>query len=369
MSNTRPYIGVNRLLASVPHSMLRLARFVAAGAIVLALAMPALATAYTWDAGGSGTNLFWLNGTNWSPDAGSGLPGASDNVTFAGSATGTPTAPAYNGGTSGGTVTNEVNFNKTINSLTYSQVDGGTTSSRIPVYHVTKIDPGVTLKISGTTSVSDTAAYGTPGAYSFSAGVDLGSTNNFNLTTTTLFTGGGSLDISDALGHSTGGDIVIRQTTSGVSGSNGTQTAEVDLSGLTSFNANVDQLLIGYSAAPNGGTGPYQRATGTLYLAQNNAITMNSTLSSGSVGLAIGYDPGNGNMKSDTISMYSTLYLGQTNNIAVNNVWIGAAKSGGALAFNTAKFSNSTLYMRGVNPTGGSNARHPGGHHHRRRWV
>ena len=285
MSNTRQNIGVNRFLTSVLHSIPRLARFVAAGAIVLAMAMPVGAAAVTWDAGGSATNLYWSNGINWNPD---GVPGSTSDVTF----TGTYTSGSYSGGTSGSssTVTNEVNANITINTLTYSQLDGGTGSPGV-VYHNTKIDPGATLKISGTYTVSSTTAYGIPGPYSLYAVANIASPS---LTTKTIFSGGGALDVSTSSGGNTGGDIVIRELASGASGNNGTQTAELDLSGLSSFNANVDALLVGYSSAANGTYPANQRATGTLYLAQNNTLTLNSTVSSGFVGLVIGYDSGAG---------------------------------------------------------------------------
>ncbi len=352
MSQTKLNAVVCRFISSVLHSIIRHAWFMQAVAIVLVMALPALGVVDSWTAGGAGTNLWWSNASNWS----GGVPGTSSDVLFSGSASssGSPPVTTYSGGTSAGAVTNEVTFNKTINTLTFSQMDGGTSAAILACYHNVKIDPGVTLKILGSYTYSDTAAYGVPGPWSFYAGNTITTTTQRNLKTSTYFTGGGSLDISDASGHNTGGDIEIRQLANNASGYYGYQTAYVDLTGLSSFNANVDQLLIGYSGTNNTN---YQRATGTLYLAQNNVLTLNNT----SIGLAISYDPTNGNMNSNSVYMFSTLYLGQTNVIAVDNVWIGAAKGGGALAFNTAQFPNASLYLRGVNPTGGSNALIPTG--------
>ncbi|MGA2797046.1 MAG: hypothetical protein ABSE63_05685, partial [Thermoguttaceae bacterium] len=328
--------------------------FLLTAAIILATVLPAGAVT-TWDAGGSGTNLYWSNTNNWNPDG--ALPTGSPfaDVFFAG----TYASPNYTGGTMGSasSVTNEVTTNPTINSLTYNQVDLNSSHPGV-VYHNTEIDPGRTLKISGSYSAYP-VNYGISGNYSMYVGTEVTASD---LTTKTYFTGpsglgsGGTLDISTSSGGNTGGDIVVRE----LSTNNDTHLALLDLTGLSTFNANVDQLLIGYSSVQNTGNSTKQKATGSLYLARNNTITLNSTLNSPSqalisgAGLVIGFDPGNGNASGNNIVGSSSLYLGQTNIINVNNFWVGSPKSGGSLSFNPA-FSGSTLYMRGVNPSGGDN--------------
>ena len=153
-----------------------------------------------------------------------------------------------------------------------------------------------------------------------------------------LFTGGGLMDISSPTGGNTGGDIVVRQTNT----SAGLHNSILDLSGLTSLNANVDQLLIAYA------TTSVDRPNGTMYLAQTNTITLNNTgtLASSSVadgGLIVGF-AGN-----HATGQAANLYLGQTNTINVQNAYIAGRRQIANVLFAPAFSGTSpTLKMRGI---------------------
>ena len=164
------------------------------------------------------------------------------------------------------TVTNEVRTSTTINSLVYA-----------PTINVqtTKVDPSVLLKISGSVAAPSTA----DGVVSFWACPQHPPAKmTFHrpyLRAAVKWT------FQAPTGGNTGGDIVVRQTNT----SAGIHNSILDLSGLTSFNANVDQLLIGYA------TTDVNRPNGTMYLAQNNTITLNSTgTNTGSSAYARGFD-------------------------------------------------------------------------------
>ena len=200
------------------------------------------------------------------------------------------------------------------------------------------------MKISG--SVAPTSSQGgADGNISFWAGSDGGSDGNKkDVITQALFTGGGQMDISSPTGGNTGGDIVVRQTDT----SSGNHNAILDLSGLSSFNANVDQLLIAYTTA----SGP-TRPSGNMYLAQNNTITLNNTgaLTGTGTSFASGAEEGGliiglaGNTTNGTPT--SVLYLGQTNTINVQNAYIAARRETATMTFNP-NFTSPSLKMRGI---------------------
>jgi hypothetical protein len=277
--------------------------------IYAALATPASAIAVAWDAGGA-PSILWATPENWDGDA---VPGSSDDVTFNETGAVALTDPP--------TVTNEVDADMTINTLWYNQQDP-------TLYvHTTQIDPGVTLKISGTSS----SISGSSGDYSLYAG-DAGDSSAS--ISQTVMTGGGALDISDASGGNTGGDIVVRVT----HGSGGAHTAILDLSGLASLNANVDQILLGVT------TSSVDRPTGEMYLAESNAITMNNPGTTVDAGLIIGYaynrTPGD--------QYVVALHLGHDNTLNVDNVTIGGRRRTGLMDFNSAFIDSTTnLTMRG----------------------
>ncbi|MGA2061795.1 MAG: autotransporter-associated beta strand repeat-containing protein, partial [Thermoguttaceae bacterium] len=293
--------------------IVRAVRIMLPAAIVLAMVWPASAAAITWNHT-SGT-LYWDNTANWSPST--AVPGSGDDVTFGNTGAVVLTTPP--------TVTNEVRSDITINSLVYA-----------PTLNVqtTKVDPSVLLKIKGAVAAPSTADGNVSlWACAAAAGADDVSQS--------LFTGGGLMDISTSTGGNTGGDIVVRQT----NGTAGLHNSILDLSGLTSFNANVDQLLIAYA------TSSVDRPNGTLYLAQNNTITLNNTgtitsSTSADGGLIVGF-AGN-----HATGQPANLYLGQTNTINVQNAYIAGRRQIANMLFAPIYSSTSpTLKMRGIDGT------------------
>ncbi|MGD0384043.1 MAG: hypothetical protein ABSA77_11010, partial [Thermoguttaceae bacterium] len=203
----------------------RLAVLSLAGSIICALTAATASTAETWTAG-SGTDLYWSTATNWS---GSAVPVSTDDVTFNATGVGTTTELKTEG--------------ETIKSLWYSQSVTGQV-------HTTQIDGGYTLKIVGANA---TAQSGFTQLYSLYAGnVGAAATSSFE----TVITGDGTLDVSNASNGDTGGSIMVTM----LHGTGGSafpdHTSVLDLSGLATFNANVDQLMVGAATSssyrPNG---------------------------------------------------------------------------------------------------------------------
>ena len=294
-------------------------------ALMICAAFAASASAAVTWTGSAAPDVSWTSASipnNWSSTP--NLPLATDDIYFANA--GAATVP---------TVTNEVTTSTSINSLWYGQ------QSDTPfAAHNTKIDAGQTLTITGSaTGASITPSFlGLNGPYSLLAG-NVGTTNTMN--SQTVITGTGELNVQNA-----GGDILVAEVHA-TSLSAASANAVLDLSGLATFNANIDQLLVGYNTNSTSGTN-YERANGTLYLAQSNTITMNnpgSLTSATNGGLVIGYEQRSANKT-------STVYLGQTNTLYTTTAAIGARRQRGTLTFNPAVIaSNPTLKMRGLGDT------------------
>jgi fibronectin-binding autotransporter adhesin len=293
-------------------NIVRALRIMLPAAIVLAMVWPASAAAISWTNTAGG---LWSNSANWSPI---GTPVSSSDVLF------NKFSPEV-------TLNTEVSYSTSINSIQYAQ---DTTT------YTTNIAPSILLRILG----SSTAPTGSNGAVSLWAGAAGPDNNSISQT---LFTGGGQMDISSATGGSTQGDIVVRETQLTA----GNHIAVLDLSGLASLNANVDQVLVGFSS----GTGSADRPNGTLYLAQHNTITMNDTSYSTSgtnireAGLIVGYTA-NGT-SGDLIHVPECLYLGQTNVLNLASATIAGCRATATMTFNPAFVSSTstpTLTMRGI---------------------
>jgi fibronectin-binding autotransporter adhesin len=297
--------------------IVRAVRIMLPAAIFLALIWPAWAATVTWNH--TTGDLLWSTADNWT--GGPPLPpDSTSDVVFNATGAVDLTDPS--------TVTNRVTANTEIKSLWYSQL----VDSPATLVHTTQIDTDKTLKISGVSSASNPS--GSHGNISLYVGNTSG-TSSLSICQN-IITGGGTLDISNASGGNTGGDILLL-----VANSNHTpHTAILDMSGLASFNANIDQLLVGYSSTNN------QRPMATMYLAQSNTITLNNTGNTGTTpvdsGLVIGYADNRGNT---TATCY--LYLGQSNQINTQSATIGGRRQLGAMLFNPA-FSNPSLTMRGT---------------------
>ena len=209
--------------------------------ICAVLAATASAASVSWTTGGA--DLLWSTNTpsNWSTSP--AVPAVGDDITFAAAGAVNTTA-----------TTNEVdaNFTNSINSLWYSQQGDPSTTAEV---HTTVIDPGVTLRITGSAALPTTpiAINGLNGNYSLMTG-SYGST----VTTQnhTYISGDGTLDISANGGGvgTTSGDIIVRESQSG-SSTGQTQTSILNMSGLANFTASVDQLLVGVNTTSSSGSG------------------------------------------------------------------------------------------------------------------
>ena len=304
-------------------------RFAALSFVVFAIAAIVAANAsaavtVTWN---SAANGLWSTGADWTTST---PPVSTDNVAFG--ATGAVGTTA---------TTNEVDagFSSPINTLWYQQ-QGELTGNYV---HTTVIDAGQTLKIAGS---DGNTLKGSNGNYSLIAG-------NFGTSTSmqswTYISGQGTLDVSAVGGGNTGGDIFVRETQGA---SSPTNSAHLDLSGLATFNANIDQLLIGYANAYTSG-GDGERAQGVVYLAQSNTITANSPASSYAASkfntaIVVGYS----NHNAPPNSVPSILYLGHTNVINADDITIGGKRQKGILTFNPLDTAaGKSVTIRGVSAT------------------
>ncbi|HTX20399.1 MAG TPA: heparin lyase I family protein, partial [Candidatus Aquilonibacter sp.] len=263
--------------------------------------------------GASGLDANWSTSLNWTNVSvpGNGPPGVNNNVIV---------------GNLGAGPTNVINFNDTINSLWYQLLpaSGGT------ITQFTRINPGVTLTVSGTTNITGSSFV--TGNYSLLVGTNT-SANAGGSTVSAVITGdGGTLNIN----NSTGIVAVAQFNSSGNHPPSASTWAVLDMSGLGTFSANVAQLQIG---CMNNGS------AGTLYLAKTNNLTLNLSASTYTTAAGQGLDIGFNNSNAGDPSF---MYLGLANAIYVNTAIIGACKGlYGTLAFNPAFTNqNPTLLVR-----------------------
>jgi fibronectin-binding autotransporter adhesin len=256
--------------------------------------------------------------TNWSDRLNWQLPGApapGDNLFF----NNTGTAIASSLSTPGGGpsafvpdfINNIVDANTTISSLTYTNLNG--------TYHNTLIANGVTLTMTN------------------SGGLSIGSLNQdvggANSQFVTISGTGGKLNVSN-----TNALINVALT----SASSGNHLANLDLSALGTFQANINRFGVGSLNTTT------TRPSGIAYLAQTNFLTMGYSVAPGFSAQSDLRGLGVGNQADATTKSF--LYLGQTNVINVNTIGIGVGKQSGQVQFNpslTAANANPVLYLRG----------------------
>jgi hypothetical protein len=262
--------------------------------------------------------LIWIGTNNWSVSAnwtnatvgGGGAPGPGNSVLFTNS--GTASAP--------GLVNNIVDSSFAIASLQYAQTNR---------YHTTQIADGRTLTIDTNLTVG--------------TGTDLGA-NGILLA---AMTGNGALTIAN-----TNCIVTIRQGTAANSAglTNNPplppwqQRATLDLSGLNTFDASLNRLLI---AADGANSAFNSREVGTLYLAKTNRVSATTATNGVDVADNASNGPGANN---DPALLASYLYLGQTNAFFIDSIGIGRSKSAGILAFNAAltNGANPVAFFRGL---------------------
>jgi len=257
--------------------------------------------------GASGSDTNWSTALNWTnlTLGGYGPPGPQNTVLF--SNTAAMLFPAAN---------SVVDGNNTIASLQYA--NNATNTS--PNYQVTLVADGQTLTV-------------TNGLFA-GTGTDAGSNSVVN----SALTGAGGTLVLD------NGDLSVNQG----GGGDGAHQAVLDLSGLGNLVAtNVSRLGVGVYQLPAGAA----RAAGTLYLARTNTISLTSTGVTN--GILVGWNDSQGNGNSSGIpnpaDLGSTLYLGQTNVIFTDAIYVGTDKSLGCLlAFNPNGLNQPTAYIRGI---------------------
>lgn len=237
--------------------------------------------------GGGGTTINWSDVLNWTnvTAGGHGSPGISNDVVF----TNLATVATSN------VVDNVVDSDTPVASLTFNNTND---------FHTAQIVPGATLLIAGS------------GGLTVGAEADLGSAATINAALTGT---GGTLVVSNA-----NASLVVRQGAA----TGGSQRATLDLSGLDSFDAALNQISIGVA-------GPVVRETGTLLLARTNVI-----VAGGSLGVLVGDNGSNAGGE-------NYLYLGMSNAIDADTITIGRQKSSALLAFNPA-FQNAFALFRGA---------------------
>ncbi|MBI1369323.1 MAG: hypothetical protein GC162_11805 [Planctomycetes bacterium] len=262
----------------------------------------------TWDSGSTGDND-WFSAPNWDgPDS---IPSSSDTANFDGTAT---------GGTAGdfASVTgfSNVDSSATVQKLTF----GGTGAGSSTTHNLT-ISSGQTLTVNGD-------ANGSLDQADFTVGMDLSGAfttpdNNVNVTITGT---GGKLQVGAVATHTA--DVVISRRFA----STGNVNTTLNMSGLSTFEANVDAFSVGIA--------------GSTSSAANFAVTLagSNTINANLIDIANSDNAGAGNS--------NTFKLGTTNVFNADNIFIGHRKTGLTANFNTG-LTNPTL---SINNTAGSGA-------------
>ncbi len=258
-------------------------------------------TARTWD-GGSTVDDNWSSIANWNPD---------------GSPSGNPLYFGNTGKTAQGVVSSYVDQSYTIESLAFTNY-GATTSD----WQTLQINSGVTLTIDATTAPSDSNL------------LRVGAVLTSARTTSVAIQGQGSLVVSDSAYN-----IWVNNTANTTGG-----IAVLDMSGLNSFSATVNQFAVG-AAVPGAtpGASPWG-GQGVVNLAKTNSVTANSMI----VGSSESTLAGSG-------VAASQLNLGQTNVLNVSSIYVGAgsgsygSRSSGTMQFQTPSGSDTpSVVIRGT---------------------
>ena len=279
------------------------------GVVAAALfALPAIAPAATWDSG-SAVDDNWSTGTNWDGDV---SPGATDSAIFDLTA---------EGGASGdfGSVTgySVVDANTTVQKLIF----GATGAAATTTHHVT-LNTGVTLQVDGdaNTGVDDA---------DFIMVQDLSPTFTGTISSTVTITGDATFRVGAAGTHTADFVIARRPNSSGIT--DGDVYGNLDMSGLTTFEANVDVFTAGYSGW-NGAQAGFDIALADSNTINANNINLGDTYNAGGTG---------GN----------EFLLGTTNVLNADTLYVGHGKTSVTMEFNTG-LTNPTLTINDTAGTG-----------------
>ncbi|OPZ25405.1 MAG: Autotransporter-associated beta strand repeat protein [Lentisphaerae bacterium ADurb.BinA184] len=249
------------------HPFARALALVALFSLGLALIPARLhADAVSWD-GGDTASENWSATTNWSDDA----DPAGDDITFDNTAAQTQ-----------GTVTNIVDTSYTVSSLRYQNynTDGGTSA-----HHYTQIPSGRTLTVDGPGGVTIGGHSATTGYYTYAT-----------------LAGEGTFTVNNS-----SASILVWNEYQTWQYSGGVARATLDMHNLATFNATASSLVIGNSI-PDA-----SRPRGTVWLAQDNSITLDTLQMGGSQG--------------SEGPNYEYLYLGPENDLNVDTFYIGTRHS------------------------------------------
>jgi hypothetical protein len=241
----------------------------------------------------SNGNTNWSDALNWNTP---GVPAATESVSFNDAATagGSPFDQSGGVGSSGSVdpanIDNLVDVNFTNASLSYANDSSG--------YHNTQIAPGKMLTVNGNLTVSGAGGVAT------------------------------ILGTGAAFKVGNGGNISVE---------NAGTAPTLDMSGLDTFTATVNQMGVGFNPASAG-----SNVKGTWYLARTNRISTGT----GSFGTSSTLVVGGG---SGSTAGTGQLYLGQTNALYVDGIVLGMSTSTGDLIeFNPAFPTNPVAYVRGI---------------------
>ncbi|MCC7476035.1 MAG: autotransporter-associated beta strand repeat-containing protein, partial [Pirellulales bacterium] len=154
-----------------------------------------------------------------------------------------------------------------------------------------------------------------------------------NNTTNLVISGAGTLTINDAFR-----DIVVSQLYVDDDLSSGHAT--LDMSGLATFNATVEEIFIGRPSTSTGSAEGNSRSTATMRLANSNNISV-----LGAIGIVVGAEHDTGGLPTNE------LFLGTSNNIGTGRWVVGNGRALASVAFDTG-LVNPTASLYGASGPG-----------------
>jgi len=148
----------------------------------------------------------------------------------------------------------------------------------------------------------------------------------------------GSMTVDGAGGTVTilGSNAVLQVNNSGNINVENSGAPTLDMSGLDTFIATVNQIGVGFNTASAGSS-----VSGTWYLAKTNIITTGVGNFGTAAALVVGGSSG-------AAAGIGELYLGQTNVLYVDGIVLGASTSTGDLIEFNPVFANPVAYIRGI---------------------
>jgi fibronectin-binding autotransporter adhesin len=240
-------------------------------------------------------NTNWSDAQNWVTP---GVPVAAEPVFFTGTATAGASPFDLSGGVGSSGSVDAANINNIVDaSFTNAALNYANGSG---TFHNTQIASGKTLTVNGSLTVNG---------------------------------GGGTVTI---LGTGAALKVNNPNNTSTFNVENGTAPT-LDMSGLDTFTATVNQIGIGYDISSSG-----SEVNGIWYLARTNIITTGvGSFSTGTAWIVGG--------ATATTAGTGQVYLGQTNALYVDGILLGlgGANTGSLITFNPA-FTNPIAYIRGI---------------------